>query len=68
MLKYKGYTGRAEVDFEARILFGRVNIDNAVITFQAETIAEAVIEFKASVDDYLEMCQEEGRTPQPPSC
>jgi hypothetical protein len=67
MLKHRGYTGRAEVDFEAKILFGRVNIDKAVITFQAEMIDAAIGEFKASVDEYLDWCEEEGRKPQPPA-
>jgi predicted HicB family RNase H-like nuclease len=65
-MEYKGYTGKVEFDPEARILFGRVENARDVITFQSESAAEIENEFRASVDDYLEACAEEGVEPEKP--
>ena len=55
-MKYKGYTGIAEFDDEAGIIFGRVAGLRDVITFQGESVAEVTRAFHDSVDDYLEFC------------
>lgn len=54
-LEYKGYTGKAEVDFEAKIIHGVVTNTRDIITFQADTIDEAIQAFKDSVDEYIAM-------------
>lgn len=66
MMKYKCYTGVAEVDDEAQIIFGRVIGLRDVITFQGQTVAEALQSFKDSVDDYLELCASLGKPPEKP--
>jgi predicted HicB family RNase H-like nuclease len=66
MLTYKGYSGHCEIDFEAGIIFGRVEGIRAVVTFQGETVAEVKQAFCDSVDDYLEFCQERGKEPDQP--
>ena len=59
-MNYKGYTAQIEVDVEAGILFGQVLDINDVITFKGKTVEEIRQEFKNSIDDYLEFCQELG--------
>jgi predicted HicB family RNase H-like nuclease len=66
MLNYKGYTAQIEVDVEAGILFGQVLDINDVITFKGKTVEEIRQEFKNSIDDYLEFCQELGQEPDKP--
>ncbi len=66
MMSYKGYVGRASVDTEARIIFGRVVNSRDVITFQGESVAEAEQAFRDSVDVYLEWCAEDGDKPAGP--
>jgi predicted HicB family RNase H-like nuclease len=66
MTLYKGYAGSLEVDAEAGIIFGRVSGLRDVITFQGETVAEAIQAFHDSVDDYLEFCEERGESPEKP--
>lgn len=66
MIEYKGYTGFIEVDAEAGILFGHVLYTRDVITFEAESVAQVIEEFRTSVDDYLALCKEEGREPDRP--
>jgi len=58
ILEYKGYSGVIEVDVEENMLCGRVIDIEDVITFKAETVEQAKIEFAKSVNDYLEFCQE----------
>jgi predicted HicB family RNase H-like nuclease len=66
MLSYKGYTGRCEIDFDAEIIFGRVENIRDVVTFQGDNVAEAKQAFSDSVDDYLEFCQDQGKDPAKP--
>ena len=66
MMKYKGYTGAAEVDEDAEIIYGRVIGLRDVITFQGQTVAEARQSFQDSVDDYLEFCASRGEPPEKP--
>ncbi|WP_027254497.1 type II toxin-antitoxin system HicB family antitoxin [Planktothrix agardhii] len=65
-MNYKGYTAQIEVDVEAGILFGQVLDINDVITFKGKTVEEIRQEFKKSIDDYLEFCQELGQEPDKP--
>lgn len=61
IMEYKGYSGIIEVDVEDNLLCGRVIDISDVVTFKAETVRQAKIEFAKSVDDYLEFCQELNR-------
>lgn len=65
-MKYKGYTAVVELDEEQGVLFGRVIGLRDVITFQAETVAQAIEEFHQSVDSYLEFCGSRGERPEKP--
>jgi len=62
-LEYKGYTGAAKFDNDAGVLHGRVLGINDVITFEAKDADSLYKEFVDSVDDYLDMCREEGVEP-----
>jgi predicted HicB family RNase H-like nuclease len=63
MLKYKGYTGRVELDDEAGIFHGEVLDLKDVITFQGKSVEELEVAFRDSIDDYLEFCAERGEEP-----
>jgi len=65
-VKYKGYTAVLKLDEEQGILFGRVIGLRDVITFQAETVPQAIEEFRASVDSYLELCRSRQESPEKP--
>jgi len=64
MLKYKNFLGKVTYDDDAKILHGEVIGLNDVITFQAKDTNTIEKEFKASINDYLAFCKEEGREPQ----
>lgn len=63
MLKYKGYMGHAEFDEEAELFHGEVLDLRDVITFQGTSVEELEKEYRDSVEDYLEFCEERGEEP-----
>lgn len=65
-MNYKGYIGVAQFDEEAKVFFGRVVNARDTITFQSADARKLAKEFKASVDEYLAFCQDEGRKPERP--
>ncbi len=65
-LKYKGYLGTVEPDFENNILHGRLAFIRDLVTYEAETLADLEREFKTSVDLYLQSCVEDGKGPDTP--
>ena len=66
MMNYKGYIGKVEYDDVNRIFSGSVVNTRTVITFCGESVDELEKEFKASVDDYLAWCKEDGIEPEKP--
>lgn len=66
MLQYKGYKGHAEFDDEAGLFHGEVLDLRDVITFQGTSVEESEKEFRDSVDDYLEFCEEYDEKPDQP--
>jgi len=65
-MKYKGYTGVADVDPDAGVIYGTVIGTRDVITFEADSPKEIKKAFKDSVDDYLDFCKSKGRNPEKP--
>ena len=66
MINYKGSIGQVEFDAENHIFTGSVINTRTVITFQGSSVDEIEKEFKASVDDYLEWCKDDGIEPEKP--
>lgn len=66
LLSYKTYTAKVEFDPEAQIFQGRVLDINAPVTFEVENAKEVKQAFEKSVDRYLNLCQQLGKTPDRP--
>jgi predicted HicB family RNase H-like nuclease len=66
MLRHHNYTGIVEYDPDGRIFTGEVIGVRDVIAFQGRTPEEIEQSFRAAVDLYLEMCQQDGVLPQKP--
>lgn len=64
-MSYKGYIGSIEVSDEDDCLFGKVLDlpDNTLISYEGETVAELREDFHVAVDDYIALCEAEGREP-----
>jgi predicted HicB family RNase H-like nuclease len=66
MLKYKGYIGILEYDSHGKLFTGEVTGVRSVLTFNGRTAEEVEASFKKTIDLYLEMCKEDGVTPEKP--
>jgi predicted HicB family RNase H-like nuclease len=66
MLKYKGYIGDVEYDSDGKIFTGEVIGLRTVLTFQGRTTDEIEESFRQTIDLYLNMCAEDGVSPEKP--
>lgn len=66
MLRYQNYTGIVEYDPNGKIFTGEVIGVRDLITFQGRTPEEIEQSFRAAADFYLEMCLQDGGSPQKP--
>ncbi len=66
MMSYRGYKGYFEYDEKADIFHGQVIGIRDVITFQGRSIDDLKVALKDSIDDYLEMCEQEDKSPDKP--
>ncbi len=64
LMEYKGYVGSAEFSAEDSVFFGKVQGVRAMISYEGTTVAELETDFRAAVDDYLELCAAEGKEPE----
>lgn len=60
-MEYKDYIGTVEFSEEDGVFFGRVVGIRALISYEGTNAKDLVADFHAAVDDYLEMCQAEGK-------
>ncbi len=65
-LEYKGYIGSVVLDTQDRTFHGRVLGIGSVVSFAGKSIDELEQDFRGAVDDYLEMCEEDGIEPGKP--
>ena len=63
---YKGYTGSIEFSTEDMCLFGRVQMINDLVMYDGQTLDELKLAFESAVEEYLEMCELEGKDPNKP--
>ena len=66
MIEYEGYTGVFEFDPSIDAFHGRVVGLQDVVTFQGRSLEDLRREMADSVEDYLELCAEVGKTPEKP--
>jgi putative hif-contiguous protein B len=66
ILSYKGYYTKVGFDSEDCILYGKIEGINDFVDFYCESVNEIKVEFEKAVDDYLEFCKENGKTPEKP--
>lgn len=63
-MQYKGYVGSVEFSEKDRILFGKVLGIRSLISYEGRTVDELLNDFHEAVDDYLTICEAEGKTPE----
>lgn len=63
-IEYKGYIGSVEFSEEDSIFFGKVMGIRSLISYEGENAADLISDFHDAVDDYLSICEVEGREPE----
>jgi predicted HicB family RNase H-like nuclease len=66
MIEYKGYVGVFEFDPAIDAFHGEVANTVDTITFEGRSVDELREAFEISVNDYLDLCDQEGRRPDRP--
>ena len=66
-MTYKGYSARIEYDDKDNIFVGHLVGINDIVGFHAESVAELQAAFRESVDDYLDVCEKLGQSPNKPA-
>ncbi len=64
VIEYKNYIGSVEYSNEDKCFFGKLEMIDDLVTFEATNVEELESNFKQSVDDYINTCAELGREPQ----
>lgn len=64
LLEYKGYYGTVEFSATDNVLFGKVLGINSLISFEGNSVESLKNDFECAVDDYLEICAENGVEPE----
>ena len=66
MLEYRGYLGSVRYGDEDEILHGRPEFIRDLVTYEGQDAGNLKRAFREAVDDYLDMCEAEGRKPDVP--
>jgi len=64
IIEYKNYIGSVEYSNEDKCFFGKLEMIDDLVTFEATNVEELESNFKQSVDDYISTCAKLGRAPQ----
>ncbi len=65
-MEYKGYRAVVEYDHEVDVFHGEVIDTRDVIVFEGTSVEQLRSEFQLSIEDYLAICAERGRSPDKP--
>lgn len=64
MMEYKGYFGSVHYCDKDEIFHGKVKYIRSLITYEGNSVNSLKTDFCSAVDDYLMLCEEEGRRPE----
>lgn len=63
-IEYNGYIGSIEYSPEDKCFFGKLEMIDDLVTFEATNAEELEQNFKNAVDEYIKTCKDIGREPQ----
>jgi len=61
---YKGYIGSVHYSTEDEIFYGKIEGINDLISFEGSSVSELKAAFEEAVEDYLELCNLNGKEPE----
>ena len=66
LLEYKGYLGSLEYSDADDVFYGRLEFIRDLVTYEGTDAKGLKQAFRDAVDDYLALCEEQGRAPDVP--
>ena len=63
-MEYKGYLGSVEFSEEDALFYGKVLGIRALVSYEGNNAQELIAGFHGAVDDYLELCAQQGKEPE----
>lgn len=66
MMTYKGYYGSVHYSDDDRIFHGKVEFIRSLVNYEGTDVKSLRAAFEEAVEDYLELCKEEGKEPETP--
>ena len=66
IMEYKGYLGSVEFSEADGLFYGKVQGIRSLISYEGSNATDLVADFHGAVDDYLDLCSEEGIKPETP--
>jgi len=63
-MEYKGYVGSVEFSEKDGVFYGKVMGVRALISYEGTTAKELIDDFHCAVNDYLAVCEAEGKEPE----
>lgn len=63
-MEYKGYLGSVEFSEEDALFYGKVLGIRALVSYEGNNAQELIADFHDAVDDYLELCAQQGKEPE----
>ena len=63
-IEYKGYIGTVEFSPDDLVFHGKIHGINDLVTFEATTVENLVSAYHEAVDDYLDICERHGKSPE----
>ena len=60
MMSYKGYYGSVHYNDEDRIFHGKLEFIRSLVSYEGSDVKSLRKAFEEAVDDYLELCAQEG--------
>lgn len=66
MVKYKGYIGSVHYSDEDQVFFGKLEYIKSLVNYEGTDVKSLKQSFEEAVDDYLDLCRQEGIEPEQP--
>ncbi|MHA7129024.1 type II toxin-antitoxin system HicB family antitoxin [Algoriphagus namhaensis] len=63
VLTYKDFIGRVDFSSEDEVFYGKIEGIEDLVTFEASSVSEMKKAFQDAVEDYLELCKDQGKNP-----
>jgi len=66
MMTYKGYHGSVHYSDEDQIFHGKIEFVRSLVSYEGTDVRSLRTAFEEAVNDYLELCEKEGKEPETP--